>query len=124
MFDLPSGLRNPHACAAGGVVNGDQELGSGVLSQDEWDAVFQALPLTDREQDVLLRLFDQMGEQAIANELGISISTVRKYIRSIYLKLDVNCRMGLSLRIWSIWMAQNGFGNRSSLEQGSVKRGP
>lgn len=49
--------------------------------------------LSDRERDVLMAL--SRGEQykEIAANLGISINTVRNYIRTIYDKLHVNTRL-------------------------------
>lgn len=48
--------------------------------------------LTDRERSVLLALSEGQQYKEIADTLGISINTVRKYIRSIYDKLHVNTR--------------------------------
>lgn len=49
--------------------------------------------LTDRERDVLVALSEGQQYKEIADSLGISINTVRKYIRSIYEKLHVNTRL-------------------------------
>jgi len=46
--------------------------------------------LTEREQEVLRCLVDGMAYKQIAAELGISIHTVREYIRRIYRKLQVH----------------------------------
>lgn len=46
--------------------------------------------LTKREKDILQSLVDGNSYKMIANELGISINTVRQYIRSIYEKLQVH----------------------------------
>jgi DNA-binding NarL/FixJ family response regulator len=48
--------------------------------------------LSDRERQVLLALAEGQQYKEIADTLGISINTVRKYIKSIYEKLQVNTR--------------------------------
>lgn len=49
--------------------------------------------LTDREREVLVALSQGQQYKEIAADLGISINTVRKYIRTIYDKLHVNTRL-------------------------------
>lgn len=46
--------------------------------------------LTKREKDILQSLVNGNSYKMIAAELGISINTVRQYIRSIYEKLEVH----------------------------------
>src|SRR5689334_13556875 len=49
--------------------------------------------LTDRERQVLVALSQGQQYKEIADSLGISINTVRKYIRAIYDKLHVTTRL-------------------------------
>lgn len=49
--------------------------------------------LTKRERDVLVGLSQGQQYKEIADTLGISLNTVRKYIRTIYDKLHVNTRL-------------------------------
>ena len=49
-------------------------------------------PLSDREYEMLQRIFDGLTSKEIANNLFISVSTVKTHIRNIYLKLDVYSR--------------------------------
>jgi DNA-binding NarL/FixJ family response regulator len=49
--------------------------------------------LTDREREVLVALSQGQQYKEIADTLGISINTVRKYIRTIYDKLHVSTRL-------------------------------
>src|SRR5262245_64999557 len=49
--------------------------------------------LTDREREVLVALSQGQQYKEIADTLGISINTVRKYIRAIYDKLHVSTRL-------------------------------
>jgi DNA-binding NarL/FixJ family response regulator len=46
--------------------------------------------LTDRERSLLLLLADGHSYQGAAGELGISVNTVRKHVRSVYGKLHVH----------------------------------
>jgi DNA-binding NarL/FixJ family response regulator len=46
--------------------------------------------LTDRELDVLRCLVEGMSYKRTAQQLGISIDTIRSYIRSVYSKLQVH----------------------------------
>lgn len=48
--------------------------------------------LTDRETAVLVLLAGGRSYQSAADELGISINTLRNYIRSVYEKLQVHSR--------------------------------
>lgn len=48
--------------------------------------------LTPREHDVLMKLSEGFSYEEIGSALAISINTVRKHIRGIYEKLEVNSR--------------------------------
>lgn len=49
-------------------------------------------PLTEREQDVLLRLTSGLTNPQIAEELYLSVSTIKFHISEIYKKLHVSSR--------------------------------
>jgi LuxR family maltose regulon positive regulatory protein len=49
-------------------------------------------PLTDREQTVLRYLSSKLSTRQIANELYVSVNTVRSHVRSVYRKLDASRR--------------------------------
>lgn len=59
-------------------------------------------PLSDREYELLGKIFDGLTTKEIANTLFISISTVKTHIRNIYLKLDVYSRTAALARIREI----------------------
>jgi len=50
-------------------------------------------PLTERELEVLRLLQSSLTHSEIADELFISVSTVRSHVKRIYSKLDVHNRM-------------------------------
>jgi len=49
-------------------------------------------PLTDREKEIVIGLVDGLSYQAIGDRMGITIETVRSYIKTIYRKLQVNSK--------------------------------
>jgi LuxR family maltose regulon positive regulatory protein len=57
-----------------------------------------AEPLTDREQDVLRLIAQGMTNQEVADELVISVGTVKWYTSQIYGKLDVGNRTEAAAR--------------------------
>ncbi len=48
--------------------------------------------LTKREKDVVQGLVEGLSYKLIASKLDVSLDTIRKYIRSIYTKLQVNSK--------------------------------
>ncbi|MGM0581872.1 MAG: response regulator [Bacteroidota bacterium] len=48
--------------------------------------------LTEREKEVVKKLVDGLSYKQVANELSISIETVRHHIKNIYSKLQVNSK--------------------------------
>jgi DNA-binding NarL/FixJ family response regulator len=69
-----------------------RQLSSGAARNAEPGAL--ALGLTDREQDVLRCLVQGMSYGMAADQLKISIDTVRSHIRNIYAKLQVHTVAG------------------------------
>ncbi len=59
------------------------------LSHTKKDLV-EATTLSDRETEILKKISDGTGYKNIADELFISIHTVRYHIRNIYNKFQVN----------------------------------
>lgn len=52
--------------------------------------------LNDREKDVVQLIVEGKSYKMVAAELNISINTVRKYIKSIYRKLNINTSIELA----------------------------
>lgn len=57
-----------------------------------------ARPLSTREHQVLELLVSDLSTDDVARIMGISPHTMRKHIRNIYCKLEVNSRMGLAIK--------------------------
>ncbi len=55
--------------------------------------------LSDREFDVLQLIYTGKTNQQIAEELFVSINTIKKHINSAYLKLDASSRASAMVRI-------------------------
>ncbi|HEY3943313.1 MAG TPA: response regulator transcription factor [Acidimicrobiales bacterium] len=51
--------------------------------------------LTQKEQEVMLRLARGESTSAVAAGLGVSVSTVRTHLQHLYVKLDVHSRLEL-----------------------------
>lgn len=60
--------------------------------------------LSEREYELLAKIFEGLSTKQIAEQLFIAISTVKTHIRSIYLKLDVSNRSGAIARIREIML--------------------
>ena len=53
-------------------------------------------PLTDRERDVLIRISRGLGNKEIASELSLGVSTVKRTVKSLMEKLEVDDRSEIS----------------------------
>ena len=50
-------------------------------------------PLSQREQEVLLGVYEGLSNQEIANQLFLSVGTVKGYTHQIYLKIGAKNRV-------------------------------
>jgi len=62
-------------------------------------------PLTDREAEVLALIVEGLTNQAIADQLVVSINTVKTHTRHIYEKLDVRNRAQAARRAIELGLA-------------------
>jgi DNA-binding NarL/FixJ family response regulator len=53
-------------------------------------------PLTQREAEVAVLISEGLADREIAQRLYLSHHTVSQYVKRIYRKLDVDCRVGLT----------------------------
>jgi len=60
--------------------------------------------VSEREFDVLKLIYDGKTNHQIAEELFVSVNTVKKHINSVYLKLDVVTRTSAIARLRELMM--------------------
>ncbi len=65
----------------------------------EFDKVREQFKLSKRETDVLQALMSGDPDKAIARDLGLSVETVRAYLKNIRVKLDVSTRTAVVHRV-------------------------
>jgi DNA-binding CsgD family transcriptional regulator len=73
-----------------------------VYRDDAPPASLEALALSRREKQTLLKLLDGRSEKQIAREMRLSPNTVHHYVKSIYRRLGVSSRGELSAK----WLAR------------------
>jgi DNA-binding CsgD family transcriptional regulator len=56
-------------------------------------------PLTLREKQVVEAIEQRLSYKLIADQLGMSVNTVRSHIRAVYEKLQVNSKTALIKRL-------------------------
>ena len=69
------------------------------ISNNRVEKIVREHHLTDREADVLLQITKGLSNQQIANELFVSINTVKYHTRNIYEKLDIKKRTEITSKI-------------------------
>ena len=74
-------------------------VGRDVLCRHAWSKVNRALALSPKESEIVLRLFDDLTEADIAEELGLSQHTVHSHLKRLYQKVDVASRVQLVIHI-------------------------
>jgi len=62
------------------------------MSPAAWQEVGTRLKFSERELEVVVGVFDDLKEAAIAARLGISAHTVHTHLERLYRKLQVNGR--------------------------------
>lgn len=62
------------------------------------------LKLSNREAQILLRVFEDMKESAIAMDLGISTHTVHTHFERMYRKLGVGDRCSLVICVFETYV--------------------
>lgn len=89
----------PSACAA------QSKEGRAILSEQQWQAIAEALKLSNRELQIVHCIFDDRTEAGIARQLGISSHTVHTHLERLYRKLGVACRCGAAVRVFAEHLA-------------------
>ncbi|GAA5505790.1 response regulator transcription factor [Novipirellula caenicola] len=73
--------------------------GTRLVNWDEWPQIAAHLHLTQRELDVIVLLFYGHTRNAIGRMLEIQPRTVRQYVEQLHLKLEVQDRVALVLKV-------------------------
>lgn len=82
-------------------------------NRKEWRAVATALALSDRESEIVPRIFFGKTEAAIAQDLDLSKHTVHTHIKRLYRKLQINNRSELLGRLFASCLSIRGGETRS-----------
>ncbi|MFN3713714.1 MAG: LuxR C-terminal-related transcriptional regulator [Alcanivoracaceae bacterium] len=62
------------------------------VAEQEVDAVREGIMLTQRESEILLLLRQGLSNQAISQETGVALSTIKWHLKNIFAKLGVSTR--------------------------------
>lgn len=71
------------------------------LATETWLAVASVLELSPQQRRIVELLLCGCRDKQIAHELGLSVPTVRTYLGRIFLKLGVQDRIELILRVFT-----------------------
>jgi DNA-binding CsgD family transcriptional regulator len=93
--------------------------GSAVFSDQAWNEIIGRLGLTQRECEIVRRVFDDQTEFAIAVDLGISPHTVHTHFERLHKKLGVGDRVQLILRITQEFLRLKALSNVPQLSLGA-----
>jgi len=70
-----------------------------MLSAAAWKQLAQGLGMSPRQKQIARCLFTGLGDKQIAQELGVSVPTVRTHLSRLFAKLDVGDRVELILHL-------------------------
>jgi ATP/maltotriose-dependent transcriptional regulator MalT len=65
------------------------------------ESFLSAYGITDREQEIILKVVEGKSNATIASELFISLATVKTHLHNIYTKLGVESRFDLLAKVRS-----------------------
>lgn len=74
-------------------------VGSSMFSEHAWEEIARSLRLSGRELQIVRGIFDDEKDLAIAQRIGISLSTVHTHVERLHRKLAVMDRPQLLLRV-------------------------
>jgi DNA-binding NarL/FixJ family response regulator len=79
-------------------------VGAALLTEAAWLEVARSLKLSEHEVEIAREVFDNLKEDAMAGDLGISEYTVHTHIHRLFVKLRVTTRTQMVLRIIAEWL--------------------
>jgi DNA-binding NarL/FixJ family response regulator len=71
-----------------------------LFSEEEWRELEAELCLSPRQAQITRLLMRGFSDKQIARELAISVPTVRTHLHRLFLKLDLQDRYELALRVF------------------------
>jgi two-component system nitrate/nitrite response regulator NarL len=72
--------------------------------------IAQQFHLTQREQETVTLLLRGLGNKEIADGLGISVNTVKRFLSLVMLKMQVTSRSEIVSRILNMLLSPGGTG--------------
>jgi len=85
-----------------GVTERDKRHAPLPLAAVHWTAVAEALALSPQQTRIVELVLRGMKDKDIADELRLTVPTVRTYLSRIFAKLKVDDRVGLILYVFSL----------------------
>lgn len=76
-----------------------RENGQTLFSEEAWGRVGTSLGLSSREREVLRQIFNGNKQVTIAQNMGLSLGTIKTYSQRIHQKLRVSNRVELTLAV-------------------------
>ena len=70
-----------------------------LFTEGQWLRIADRLGFSQREIEIVRLVFEDIPDQAIAEELAISVNTVQTHLKRLYSKLGVVNRVGMVLQI-------------------------
>ena len=70
-----------------------------VVSEQEWLAIREHLGLSPRQAEIIKHILQGASDKEIAEEMEISVPTVRTYMNRLFRKFDLNDRVKLVLHV-------------------------
>lgn len=80
------------------------------IRADVWSRVMARLALPEQQASIVELLVRGLRDKRIARELGIKLPTLRTYFSRIFLRIGVEDRVDLIIRVFVIAMEENGLG--------------
>ena len=77
----------------------DAPAGAALLTELAWSEIARSLDLSARELETVQGVFDNLKEDAIASNIGVSEHTIHTHLHRLFSKLRVTTRTQMVVRI-------------------------